>query len=91
MIRERHLRINLSGIDFLSLRGAKIPDEDDRKEEDSEPTDQEVSMDDQFGAGNGIRMVNPENPSSNTIPTVVGTTPSVSETTAVSAEAIPMV
>ena len=32
LIRERHPEIDLSGIDFLSLRGAEVPDKDDGEE-----------------------------------------------------------
>ena len=60
-------------------------------EEDNEPTNQELTIDDQSGARDRIRMANLENPSSKTTPTIVGTTPSVFEATSVSVEAIPMV
>ena len=83
LIRERHPGIDLSGIDFLSLRGAAIPDKDDGEEE-------EVTMDDQFGAWDEIQTVSPNNPSAEIILTVAGTIPSMSETTAVVAEAISM-
>ena len=70
-IRERHPEIDLSGIDFLSLRRAEISNKDYGEEKDDEPTKQEASVDDQGGASDGIRMVNLENPSLETIPTVV--------------------
>ena len=47
MIRERHPEIDLSGIDFLSLRGAEVPDKDDGEEEDNEPIEPEVLVGDQ--------------------------------------------
>ena len=45
LIREKHPGIDLSGIDFLSLRGVEILDKDDGEEEDNEPIDQEVTID----------------------------------------------
>ena len=91
LIRERHPKIDLSGIDFFSLKGAEIPDKDDGEEEDDEPTEQEVLVDDQGGASDRIRMVNPENLFLETSPTVVQTITSVSKATAVPVEVIPMV
>ena len=91
LIRERHPEIDLSGIDFLSLRGAEVSDKDDREEEDNESIEQEVLVDDQGGVGDGIRIVNPDNSSLEAIPTVVQTATAVSEATVVSAEITPMV
>ena len=48
-------------------------------------------VDDQGGASDGIRMVNPENLFLETSPTVVQTITSVSKATAVPVEVIPMV
>ena len=50
LIRERHPEIDLSGIDFLSLRSAEISDKDDGKEENDESIEQEMLVDDQGGA-----------------------------------------
>ena len=86
LIRERHPEIDLSGIDFLSLRGAEVPDKDDGEEEDNEPIGPEVLVDDQGGAGDRIRVVNPDNSSLGVSPTVIQTATVVFETTAVSAE-----
>ena len=69
---------------------AKILDKDDGEKEDYESIDQEVIMDDQVGTGDEIQMVNPDNPSAEIIPTVVGTIISMSETIAVTSKAIPM-
>ena len=54
LIREKHPRIDLFGIDFPSLRGVEIPNQDDSEDEDVEveDQDQEVSMNDLFDAGN---------------------------------------
>ena len=86
LIRERHPEIDLSGIDFLFLRGAEVPNKDDGKEEDNEPIEPKVLVGDQGNAGDGIHAVNPDNPSGGAIPTVIQTVPVVSEATAVSAE-----
>ena len=59
----------------------KIPNKDDGDEENNEPTDQEVTIDES-------RMANLENPFLETIPSVIRITPSVSKATAVSTEAI---
>ena len=53
LIRERHLEIDLYGIDFLTLRGAEIPDKDDGEEENDEPIEQEMLVDDQGGTSDG--------------------------------------
>ena len=91
MIKERHLEIDLSGIDFLSLRGAEVPDKDDGEEEDNEPIEPEVLVGDQGDAGDGIRAVIFDNPSMEAIPTVIQTATAVSEATAVSTEITPIV
>ena len=91
MIRERHPEIDLSRIDFLSLRRIEVPDKDDGEEEDNEPIEPEVLVGDQGDAGDGIRAVNPDNPSVGAIPTVIQTATAVSEATAVSAEITPIV
>ena len=68
LIREKHPGIDLSGIDFCSLRGAEIPDPDDgEEEEEAEPIQQEVTMDDLFGAGDEGQETNPVIPSADTI------------------------
>ena len=50
LIKEKHRRVDLSSINFLSLKGAEILNLDDGENEGSKvEDDQKVTMDDLFG------------------------------------------